>query len=104
MKHGYIGFAIVLTVALTIRLIIYLVNKDKNRMESQICLRDGEKDCLAYAEAGLMFERVCSAIASDDFTYKVMKTNFEDAILQETLKINGNSGNCSKYTKNCLVL
>ena len=95
---------IALSLALTIRLIIYLATKDKNRMESQICLRDGEKDCLAYAEAGLMFERVCSAIASDDFTYSAMKTNFDDAILQETLRIIGNSGNCSNYSKNCLVL
>ena len=75
-----------------------------NRAQFQSCLGENERDCLTYAESDLIFHRVCNAITTDDFTHKAMNTNFDDAILHETLKFNGYLRNSSKHHENRLVL
>ena len=101
-----IAFSVASLIAVIAKLAMYYHEKKKNsnRLQSQICLGENNKDCLSYAEADLILERVCNAITSDDFTYKAMKTNFDDAVLHETLKFNGNSRNSSQYHENRLIL
>ena len=77
---------------------------DQSRNQPTICLEENGNHCLAFDEYYPVLKKVCNAIDSDDPTFNAMKTNFDNAILHETLKLNGNSKNFLKHEEKSLIL
>lgn len=76
-----------------------------NRNHPQICLGEKAELCMVEIDRYVsMLKRVCDAIELDDPTYKAMMTNFDDAVLHETLRFKGNSKNIPKYNQTRSIL
>ena len=77
---------------------------NKNRNQAETSLGQTREDFSAHMRYASIVQSLCGAIQLDDLTYRTMKINFDEAVLHETLKFKGNSGNISKGHEKHLTL
>ena len=77
---------------------------NKNRNQAETFLGQTREDFSAHMRYASIVQSLCGAIQLDDLTYRTMKINFDEAVLHETLKFEGNSGNISNGHEKHLIL